>query len=43
MRNEDSRKNASDRYNVQVDCYVFNLLHIRRGCRDVYDKIVPVN
>ena len=41
--NEDSRKNASLRYNVQVNCYVFYLLRKRRGCRDIYDKIVPVN
>ena len=43
MINEDSRKNASHRYNVQVKCYVFYLLRKRRGCRDIYDKIVPVN
>ena len=43
MINEDSRKNASLRYNVQVNCYVFYLLRKRRGCRDIYDKIVPVN
>ena len=30
------------RYNVQVN-YVFYLLRKRRGCRDIYDKIVPVN
>ena len=41
--NEDSRKNSSLRYNVQVNCYVFYLLRKRRGCRDIYDKIVPVN
>ena len=33
---EDSRKNASLRYNVQVNCYVFYLLRKRRGCRDIY-------
>ena len=43
MINEDSRKNASHRYDVQVNCYVFYLLRNRRGCRDIYDKIVPVN
>ena len=31
------------KYNVQINCYVFYLLRIRRGCRDIYDKIVPVN
>ena len=28
---------------MQINCYVFNLLRKRRGCRDIYDKIVPVN
>ena len=31
------------RYNVQINSYIFCLLRKRRGCRDVYDKIVPVN
>ena len=29
--------------NVQINCYIFNLLRKRRGCRDIYDKIVQVN
>ena len=36
MINEDSRKNASHMYNVQVNCYVFYLLRKRRGCRYIY-------
>ena len=28
---------------MQVNCYVFYILRKRRGCRDTYDKIVPVN
>ena len=43
MINENSTKNASYKYNVQINCYVFYLLRKRRGCRDIYDKIVPVN
>ena len=41
--NDNSIKNASYKYNVQINCYVFNLLRKRRGCRDIYDKIVPVD
>lgn len=41
--NENNRENVSFRYNVQVNCYVFYLLRKRRGCRDIYDKIIPVN
>ena len=41
--NENSTKNASYKYNVQINYYVFNLLRKRRGCRDIYDKIFPVN
>ena len=43
MINENSTKNALYKYNVQINCYVFYLLRKRRGCRDIYDKIVPVN
>ena len=39
--NENSTKNASYKYNVQIDCNVFNLLRKRRGCRDIYDKKLP--
>ena len=30
-------------HNVQINCNDFYLLRKRRGCRDIYDKIVPVN
>ena len=40
---ENSRKISLYRYNVQINSYSFCLLRKRRGCRDVYDKIVPVN
>ena len=43
MINENSTKNVSYKYNVQINCYVFYLLRKRRCCRDIYDKIVPVN
>ena len=28
---------------MKINCFVFYLLHKRRGCRDIYDKIIPVN
>ena len=31
------------RYNVQINLYIFCLIRKRRGCRDVYDNIIPVN
>ena len=40
---ENSRDSASYKYNVQINCYVFHLIRKRRGCRDIYDKILPVN
>ena len=43
MINDNSRKNSMYRYNVQINSYIFCLLRKRRGCRDVYDQIVPVN
>ena len=41
--NENSEKSASYKHNVQINCFVFYLLRKRRGCRDIYDKIIPVN
>ena len=41
--NENSEKCASYKNNVQINCFVFYLLRKRRGCRDIYDKIIPVN
>ena len=43
MISENSRKISMYRYNVQINSYVFCLLRKRRGCRDIYDKIVSVN
>ena len=41
--NENSRNIIMYRYNVQINSYIFCLLRKRRGCRDVYDNIIPVN
>ena len=41
--NENSRNIIMYRYNVQINPYIFCLLRKRRGCRDVYDNIIPVN
>ena len=41
--NENSEKCASYKNNVQINCFVFYRLRKRRGCRDIYDKIIPVN
>ena len=41
--NENSMKIASYKYSVQINCFVFNLLRNRQGCRGIYDKIIPVN
>ena len=41
--NENSMEIASHKYSVQINCFVFNLLRNRQGCRGIYDKIIPVN
>ena len=41
--NENCIKVASYKYNVQINCFVFYLLHNRRGCRGIYDRLIPVN
>ena len=41
--NENSIKVASYKYNVQINCFVFYLLRNRRGCRGIYDMLIPVN
>ena len=40
--NENSIKVASYKYNVQINCLFF-LLRNWRGCRGIYDMLIPVN
>ena len=41
--NENRMKIASFKHNVPVNCYVFYLLRNKKGCRDIYDIILPLN
>ena len=36
MINEDSRKNASHRYNVQVNCYVFFISYMKGEDAEIF-------
>ena len=36
-------KSANLMYNVQANCYVKFILKNKRGCRDIYDTLIPVD